>query len=107
MKRYNEKIYELAKEILDMTIRIKELLLKERYEGLPEILNERGEKIKKLTELIEKAGEKEKKKIKPVLEKILKIDAENSDNIKEKMKHISEELKELTKRRKILNYLRL
>jgi hypothetical protein len=39
-------------------------------------------------------------------EQILKIDRENADNIKEKMKQISEELIELIQRKKLLRYLR-
>ncbi len=110
-----EKIFEGLREILKMTIFIREKILSDRFELLPEHLARREEMIKEVEELLMELKKLKHeipnfqqilKEIEIMRDEILKIDAENADNIKERMKEVSEELQELIRRRKLLNYLR-
>ncbi len=110
-----EKIFDELREILKMTIFIREKVLNCEFDVLPDLLARREEKIKKVEEFLREL-EKSKieipnfsqifKEIQVMRDEILKIDAENADNIRERMKEISEELQELIRRKKLLNYLR-
>ncbi|CUS79611.1 hypothetical protein [Candidatus Kryptobacter tengchongensis] len=108
-------IFDELREILKITLLIREMVLKEEFERLPDYLSQREQKIERLAELLnELKGIKNeipnfqqvKSEIKTIFDEVLKIEAENADNIREKMKEISEELIKLIERRKILNYLR-
>jgi seryl-tRNA synthetase len=110
-----QAIFEGLREILKMTLLIRELILDEEFEGLPELLFRREEKINEVGELLKEFENSKgrilnfdqvKGEIAELSEQILKIDRENADNIKEKMKQISEELMELIERKKLLRYLR-
>ncbi len=109
-----QKIFDELKEILRMTLLIREMILRGEFESLPDQLARREEKIKKLKKFLSEFGEKArgvgnfeelKKEIKAICAEILKIDTENTDNIRERMKEISKELQELIERKKLLNYL--
>jgi len=110
-----QAIFDGLREILKMTHLIRELILNEEFEGLPELLFRREEKINDVGELLKEFEnskgkilnfDRVKGEIIELSEQILKIDSENADNIKEKMKQISEELIELIERKKLLRYLR-
>ena len=110
-----QAIFDGLREILKMTLLIRELILNEEFEGLPELLFRREEKINDVGELLKEFEnskgkilnfDRVKGEIIELSEQILKIDGENADNIKEKMKQISEELIELIERKKLLRYLR-
>ncbi|CUU05102.1 hypothetical protein JGI1_01163 [Candidatus Thermokryptus mobilis] len=110
-----QAIFDGLREILKMTLLIRELILNEEFEGLPELLFRREEKINDVGELLKEFEnskgkilnfDRVKGEIIELSEQILKIDSENADNIKEKMKQISEELIELIERKKLLRYLR-
>ncbi len=121
MKKFNSNtqlvqlIFDKLKEILELTLLIREMIVKEELETLPEHLSRREHKIEELSELLKEFKKVKDKTMDPqrirleinaILDEVLKIDAENADNIREKMKRISEELNRLIERRKILNYLR-
>ncbi len=110
-----QAIFEGLREILKMTLLVRELVIKERFENLPELLSRREEKINEISELLMEFEdlrdrflnfEQVKAEIVELSEQILKIDRENADNIKEKMKRVSEELMEIIERKKLLRYLR-
>lgn len=121
MRRFNSNtqlvqlIFDKLREILDLTLLIREMILKEELATLPDYLSRREQRIEEVFEFLnelkkingETVGFQQiQSEIKVILDKVLKIDAENTDNIREKMKKISEELNRLVERRKILNYLR-
>lgn len=121
MKKYSlntkliQLIFDELREILEITLLMREFISKGEFARLSEQLLRREQKLKEMFELLENL-EKMKNEIpdfqqvqfgiKSFLGEILKIDVESADNIKEKMKEISEELSGLIERKKILNYLR-
>jgi uncharacterized protein Yka (UPF0111/DUF47 family) len=110
-----EKIFDGLREILKMTIFIRGKILNDEFDVLPEYLARREEKIKEVEEFLKELGKLKceipnfqqiLKEIEIMRDEILKIDTENADNIKERMKEVSDELQELIRRKKLLNYLR-
>lgn len=121
MTRFNSNtqlvqlIFDKLREILELTLLIREMILKEELETLPDHLSSREQKIEELSKFLNELRKTKGNAMDPrqvqheinaILGEVLKIDAENADNIREKMKKISEELNRLIERRKILNYLR-
>ncbi|MDW8108274.1 MAG: hypothetical protein RMJ81_01295 [Candidatus Kryptonium sp.] len=121
MRKYNSNtkliqlIFDELRETLKITLLIREMISRGEFTKLSEHLLKREQKLKEMFNLLENF-EKVKNEIpdfqqikfevKSILNEILKIDRESADNIKEKMREISEELSRLIERRKILNYLR-
>jgi len=110
-----QAIFDGLREILKMTLLIRDLVLREEFERLPELLSRREVKISEVGEILREFEnlrdrflnfEQVKGEIIELTEQILKIDQENADNIREKMKQISEELKEMIERKKLLRYFR-
>jgi len=110
-----ESIFERFREVLKMTLLIREMILRDEFDLLPDHLARREEKVKEIQALLMELEKVKmevrdfpqiKKEIELIRDEILKIDAENADNIRERMKKITKELQELIERRKLLNYLR-
>jgi hypothetical protein len=121
MKEYNSNtelvqgLFDVSREMLEITLKIKEMIGENQLDELAKFMKKREGKIIKLSELV---AEFEKRKcsipdfkkireeLNSILGKILKIDEENSDNIKRMMNSVSRELREIGQRKKLLNYLR-
>lgn len=110
-----QSIFDEFREILKMTLSLREMILQGQFDSLPDQLAIREIKLEAVLELLKELEKRKreiqnfaqiKKEIEILLDEILKIDAENADNIKEKMREISKELQELIERKKLLNYLR-
>lgn len=110
-----QNIFDEFREILKMTLLLREMILRDQFEYLPDQLANRERKLEMAQELFKELEKREweiqnfpqiKKEIEMFLDEILKLDVENADNIREKMNEISKELQELIERRKLLNYLR-
>ncbi len=110
-----QSIFDEFREILKMTLSLREMILQGQFESLPDQLASRERKLESVQELLRELEKRRgeihnfgqiKKEIEVLLDEILKIDTENADNIREKMKEVAKELQELIERKKLLNYLR-
>ncbi len=110
-----QSIFDELREILKMTLLLREMILRNQLESLPDQLASRERRLETAQELLRELEKRKgeiqnfpqiKKEIEMLLDEILKIDAENADNIREKMKEVAKELQELIERKKLLNYLR-
>jgi deoxyadenosine/deoxycytidine kinase len=110
-----QSIFDGFREILKMTLLLREMILQGQFELLPDQLASRERKLESVRELLKEFEKRRgkiqnfsqiKEEIEALLNEILKIDTENADNIREKMREVAKELQELIERKKLLNYLR-